>query len=62
VEQNGGNPVEIKAFPSDSVHRFVLSSSQNPESWFSGKNGLTERIFKGKSYFSGKEKGMKKKD
>ena len=62
VEQNGGNPIEIKAFLSDSVHHYVLSSSQNPESWFSGKNGLTERIFKGKSYFSGKEKGMKKTD
>lgn len=61
VEQNGGNPIEIKAFPSDSVHHYVLSSSMNPESWFSGKNGLTERIFKGKSYFSGNTKDSDKK-
>lgn len=62
VEQNGGNPIEIKAFPSDSVHRYVLLSSQNPESWFSGKNGLTDRIFKGRSYFLDNGKKEVKKD
>lgn len=59
VEQNGGNPIEIKAFPSDSAHHYVLSSSMNPESWFSGKNGLTERIFKGKNYFLKQQKETK---
>lgn len=51
IETNTGNPVEIKAFPSDSLHHFVLTSSQNPDSYFSGKKDLTYRIFKGKSHF-----------
>ena len=59
VEQSGGNPIEIKAFPSDSTHHYVLSSNMNPDSWFSGKNGLTERIFKGKNYFLNQQKETK---
>lgn len=51
LEQKGSKSVEIKAYPADTTNHFVLYSSSNPGSYFSGKNGLTERIFKGKSYF-----------
>lgn len=46
IEGNNLLPVEIKAFPADSVYRFVIVSSLIPDSKFSGEKGkLFERVF-----------------
>jgi hypothetical protein len=51
AEIAGGLPLVINAFPGDSAHFFIVNSSQNPESFFSVKQEITNRIFKGKSFF-----------
>ena len=46
IEGNNFTPVEIKAFPADSVNQFIVVSSLIPESKFSGSKGkLFERVF-----------------
>jgi hypothetical protein len=52
LEGNSMNPITVKAFPADTVKRFVIQSSYNPTVFFSGREyGLDERLLKGKSYF-----------
>ncbi len=46
IEGNNFIPVEIKAFPADSVNQYVIISSEIPDSKFSGSKGkLFDRIF-----------------
>ena len=52
LESNSSIPLEVLAYPGDSVHGHIVTSSLNPGVQFSGKNGLTERLFKGRASFS----------
>ncbi len=46
IEGDNFNPVEIKAFPADSVNQYIITSSELPSTQFSGSKGaLYERIF-----------------
>jgi hypothetical protein len=52
IEGNNMNTATIRAFPADSVKRFILHSSYNPEAYFSaGSEKTDERLFKSKKYF-----------
>jgi len=45
-------PIKIRAYPADSLNRYVITSSLNEGSYFSGsKNGLFDKIFKEKNSF-----------
>lgn len=45
-------PVVVKAFESDTITGYLISSSMNKGAWFSGKeNDLANKIFAGKSRF-----------
>ena len=57
IEGNNMIPVEIKAYPiMDTVNRFIMTSSRNPDTKFSGgKNKLFERVFPSKEDFFKKE-------
>lgn len=44
-------PLKIQAFASDTVNRYAISTSQNEGSYFSGKNGMFEKIFQSKKVF-----------
>ncbi|TAL62331.1 MAG: DUF4340 domain-containing protein [Bacteroidetes bacterium] len=65
IEGNNMNRATIGAFLSDSIQRFILHSSNNPEAYFSaGNEKIDEKFFKGKNYFLPiviKEKSVKKK-
>lgn len=51
----GFNPIEVKAFPADTIHRFAIESSLNKGSFFSGnKNELFNKIFPGKDKLLGR--------
>jgi len=57
IEGNNIIPVEINAFPADSVNKFVITSSLVPDSKYSGaKSGLFERVFVKSSEFFAEEK------
>ncbi|MBM3435441.1 MAG: DUF4340 domain-containing protein [Bacteroidetes bacterium] len=46
IEGNNFSPVEIKAFPADTVNKYVVTSNLVPDAKYSGaKAGLFERIF-----------------
>jgi hypothetical protein len=46
IEANNMNPVEIKAMPADTVNKYIITSSLNPDTYFSGgKNKLFNKIF-----------------
>lgn len=48
IEGKNFNPIEIKAFAADPTNKYVIESTLNPESRFSGaKFNLTQRIFMG---------------
>ncbi len=52
IEGNNLLPVELKAFPADSINKFVITSSNVPDTKYSGqKAGLFERIFVDSSNF-----------
>jgi hypothetical protein len=51
LERGSSLPIEVMAFEADSTNGHILTSTLNPGVQFSGKNGLTGRIFKGKSAF-----------
>jgi hypothetical protein len=52
IEGNNILPIEIKAFPADSVHQYILTSSLVPETKFSNeKGGIFEKIFPMKEEF-----------
>jgi hypothetical protein len=52
IEGNNMQPVEIKAFPADSVNKFIITSSLNEGTFFSGaKTKLFDRIFVGSKNF-----------
>lgn len=52
IEGKNFNSFEIKAFAADTTNKYVILSSLNPESKFSGgKYNLTNRIFVGESQF-----------
>jgi len=58
IERRNAVPVEIKAYPADSLHHFFITSTQNPGSVFgAAKDILFESLFFEKSYFTdfGKE-------
>lgn len=58
IESNNTVPIEIKAFVADTVHKYILTSTVNPGTYFSGygKNKLFERIFMAKEKFAPKMK------
>lgn len=57
IEEEGIQPVMIKAYPSDTTFLYAVESSINPENLFNGKESdLFTKIFPGKDYF------MKKTD
>lgn len=46
IEGNNILPIEIKAFPADSIHQYILTSSLVPETKFSNEKGnVFEKIF-----------------
>ena len=46
VEGNNMLPVDLKAFPTDSTNKFIITSSRVPDAQYSGlKAGLFDRIF-----------------
>jgi hypothetical protein len=51
LEIGSSQPVEVLAYAADTINEHIITSTLNPGVQFSGKNGLTWRIFKGKSYF-----------
>lgn len=52
IEGNNFAPVDIKAFPADTVNKYVMTSSLVPDAKYSGsKAGLFERVFTNKSDF-----------
>ena len=51
LESSSAPPVEIQAFIADSLNEHIITSSLNPDTKFSGRDGLTGRIFKGQSDF-----------
>ncbi|GAB4282242.1 MAG: hypothetical protein Kow0068_06860 [Marinilabiliales bacterium] len=49
---NMPSSVKIDAFPADTINKYYINSSFNPEAYFSGeKNKVFESIFKRKEYF-----------
>lgn len=55
IQTSSKGIIEVKAF-SDAEHEYLIQSSQNPESYFSGKSeGLFEKIFVNRSKFFVKE-------
>jgi hypothetical protein len=54
IEGKNFNPIEIKAFAADPNNMYIITSSLNPESRFSGaKYNLTQRIFTGPKQLKG---------
>lgn len=52
IEGNNILPIEIKAFPADSVHQYILTSSLAPETRFSNEKGkVFEKVFPAKEDF-----------
>jgi len=52
IESNSIPPIELKAFEADTVNRFIITSSANPGSFFSGsENDLFGKAFVGKDEF-----------
>jgi hypothetical protein len=52
IEGNNILPVELKAFPADTVNKYIVTSSANPDAHFSGEMAnLFGRIFKEKETF-----------
>jgi hypothetical protein len=52
IEGNNLIPVEISAFPADSVNKYVVTSTLVPDAKYSGsKSGLFERVFVNSSEF-----------
>jgi hypothetical protein len=52
IEGKNFNPIEINAFAADTTHKYIVASSTNPDSKFSGaKFNLTQRIFLGPRQF-----------
>jgi hypothetical protein len=39
-------PIVVSASPADTANRVCISSSANPGTWFSGRSGIQQRIFK----------------
>lgn len=62
---NGNNlpsPVIVQAYPADSVQKYILHSSLNPDAYFSeAKSNLMNRIFVGKHRFVLQEEKANKK-
>jgi hypothetical protein len=57
IEGNNFAPVEIKAFPADTVNKYVVTTSLVPDAKYSGsKSGLFERVFVMKESFFPEEK------
>lgn len=57
IEGNNIIPVELNAFPADSVNQYVVTSSLLPDSKFSGaKSGLFDRVFVKSTAFFPEEK------
>ena len=55
IEEEGAQPVVVKAFPSDTLYRYIIESSINKGNLFNGKESdLFNKIFPGKAYFSKK--------
>jgi hypothetical protein len=52
LENNSTPPIEILAYVADSLNGHIITSSLYADTQFSGKSGLTSRIFKGKSSFT----------
>ncbi|MEZ5198001.1 MAG: DUF4340 domain-containing protein [Bacteroidales bacterium] len=57
VEGNNILPIELKAFPADSVNKYVVTSTLVPNTKYSGqKSGLFDRVFADRnSFFKGEE-------
>lgn len=46
IEGNNFSTIELKAIPADTINKYLISSSINPKSYFSGeKSNLFERVF-----------------
>lgn len=49
---NQASPITVHAYVSDSVQKFILHSSLNPDAYLSeGQSHLLDKLFKGKKYF-----------
>jgi hypothetical protein len=59
IESNNIAPIEVSAFPADTVNKYYLTSTANPGAVFSGygKNKLFDRVFVAKERFYPVEKG-----
>ena len=57
IDANNSAPVELKAYPADSVNQFIVTSSMVSDAKYSGaKNRLFDKIFVGPDKFIKKEK------
>jgi hypothetical protein len=57
IEGNSITPFEIKAFASDSVTKYIVTSDQNPETRFSGANGnIISKVFASQKQFFASKK------
>lgn len=46
IEGNNFNPIEVRAFPADTINQYLITSTQNRGAWFSGsKSNIFERIY-----------------
>jgi hypothetical protein len=54
ISRKTAQPIEITAYPADTIHRYFIITSQNPGAVFSGsRNDLFETIFHPQDYFAG---------
>jgi hypothetical protein len=51
IESDSALPAEVMAYASETANGYIITSSMNPGAQFSGNNGLTGKIFKGKPFF-----------
>jgi hypothetical protein len=53
IERKAAGPIEVTAYPADTIHRYFITSSQNPGAVFSGsQKDLFETVFHAEDYFS----------
>ncbi|MCK4637810.1 MAG: DUF4340 domain-containing protein [Bacteroidales bacterium] len=56
VEGDNFEPIIVNVYPADTVNKYIMTSSMNPGTKFSGGRTLFKKIFKDKDYFLPKKK------
>ncbi|MFW5872874.1 MAG: DUF4340 domain-containing protein [bacterium] len=55
IEGDNFNPIDIKAYPADTIHKYIITSSSNLGTYFSSKNKLFDQIFVSSKYLIDKK-------